>query len=286
MDGGFCTACGAQVPEGSSFCGVCGIRVQAVAPAGPAVAPPPLVTTGVATPAEAAIPVQPPAAPPAATPPAPPAITPPPQALPAYAPPPAPAGNPPWGKILSVLVGLGFLIFGGIKLYNAFYGAPSSSAAVRQMEDKIRQDFQARGQQVSQVQLTAENSDRMTGSVMVGNATIPGSGLRYDCTATRQSGSYFTYQCAPASGSSTSMPTPSSMAPMGASGSSASTGLTAITPAQRAEAIAECTDEERRQVADPASFCTCAIDRLAAGISRGQAVSECATRLGIPVPRD
>jgi hypothetical protein len=120
MDGGFCTACGAQVPEGASFCGACGTAVQAAAPAEAAVAPPPVVT-----PAEAAIPAQPATASPAAMPPA--------AAAPAYAPPPAPASNPPWAKILSVLAGVGLLVFAGFKLYDAFFGAPISSSAVRQM---------------------------------------------------------------------------------------------------------------------------------------------------------
>lgn len=279
MDGGFCTACGAQVPEGSSFCGACGTRVQAAAPADSAVAPPPP-----AMPAETAIPAQPAPAPPAAMPAAPPAM-----ATPAFAPPPPPASNPPWGKILSVLAGVGLLIFGGFKIYDAFFGAPISSSAVRQMEDQIRRDFQARGQQVSQVQMTARSRDRMTGSITVGNPVIPGSGFRYNCTATRQSGTYFAYQCEPASGTAgaaTPMtPTPSSLAPVGASGPSAGTGLTAMTPAQRASLIARCTGEET-ELANPAAFCSCAVDRLAAGISRGQAVRECATQLGMPAPPD
>jgi hypothetical protein len=114
---------------------------------------------------------------------------------PVYAPPP-PTSTPPWGKILSVLVGVGFLIFGGIKIYGAFFGAPISSSAVRQMEDQIRHDFQARGLQVSQVQMTAQSRDRMTGFATVGNPA--GSGSQYSCTATRQDGSNFRYQCEPA----------------------------------------------------------------------------------------
>ena len=40
MDRGFCTSCGAAVPEGSSFCGACGKPAHAAGPAQPAVAPP------------------------------------------------------------------------------------------------------------------------------------------------------------------------------------------------------------------------------------------------------
>ena len=40
MDRGFCTSCGAAVPEGSSFCVACGKPVHAAGPAQPAVAPP------------------------------------------------------------------------------------------------------------------------------------------------------------------------------------------------------------------------------------------------------
>jgi hypothetical protein len=270
MDGGFCIACGAQVPEGASFCGACGTAVQAAAPAEAAVAPPAVVT-----PAEAAIPAQPATASPAAMPPA--------AAAPAYAPPPAPASNPPWGKILSVLAGVGLLIFAGFKLYDAFFGAPISSSAVRQMEDQIRRDFQARGQQVSQIQLTAESRDRMVGSATVGNATIPGQGARYNCSATRQSGSYFAYTCEPASGTAgtaaSMMPTPSSLAPTGMPAAYGAPAPTAMTAERRAHLLAECTSEYAP------SLCACAVDRLAAGTPARQAMQECAAQLGMPPPR-
>ena len=266
MDGGFCTACGAQVPEGASFCGACGTAVQTAVPAEAAVAPPPLTT-----PAEAAIPVQPATTPPAA------------MAPPAFSPPPAPAANPPWGKILSVLVGVGLIIFGGIKIYGAFFSSSIPSSAVHQMEEQIRHDFAARGQQVSQVRLAAQSSDMMVGTVTVGNAYLPGQGALYDCTATRQSGSYFAYRCEPAPGAAgraTAMtPTPSSLAPVGAPAPAAGMGPAAMTPARRADLLAECSTEYA-----PA-LCQCAVDRLAAGTPARQAMNECATQLGMPQPR-
>jgi hypothetical protein len=96
------------------------------------------------------------------------------------------------------IVGAGFLVFGLVKVYNAFFGAPSASSAARQMEAKIRTDFQARGQQVSDVRMTPQGEDRMTGSVTTGSAAAPSSGVRYDCIATRQDRTSFRYQCVPA----------------------------------------------------------------------------------------
>lgn len=180
MGEGSCTACGAQVSEGAAFCIACGTAVQAAPPDEAAAAPPPPM------PPEAAIPAQPATVPPAA------------MTAPAYAPPPAPAANPPWGKILYGLMGAGLFIVGAVKLYDAFYGAPVNSSTVRQLEDQIRHDFQARGQQVSQIQLTAQGRDQMTGSLTVGTPGASGPGLQYDCTAARQDASNFRYQCEPA----------------------------------------------------------------------------------------
>jgi hypothetical protein len=121
----------------------------------------------------------------------------------------------------------------------------------------------------------------MTGSVTVGNATIPGAGLRYNCTATRQSGSYFAYQCAPpsgAAGGTTAMtPPPSSLAPTGMPVPPASADLGGMTPLRRAEMLGECSREH------PPALCECAVDRIATGMRSGQAVTVCAAQLGLPV---
>lgn len=275
MDTGFCTACGARVPDGASFCGACGTAVKAAAPA-EASAPPP-VTPVEAAPAGAATPAQPAPAPPAAIPPAPVAM-----ATPAYAaPPPTPAANPPWGRILSVLLGVGLLIFAGIKMYHAFYGG-SGSSATQQIEDRIRQELTAGGQQVSEVHMTAMGADRMTGYAMFSRPGVPGSQIRTECTATRQSGTYFTYQCAPAgygSASPAMTPTPSSTPPLGTPAPYGAPAPTAMTPERRAALLAECSREQ------PPALCGCAVDRIAVGTPSIQAVRECAAMLGMPPPR-
>ena len=230
MNRKFCTACGAMVPEGSSFCGACGTPVQAAGPADRAVAPPaempasppPRATPAEATPAEADVPAPPTAAPTAEVP-----AAPPPMAMPVHAPPPVSSSNTHWKKIGLGILGAGLLILGAWQIYNAFFGAPINSSAVRQMENKIRSDFQARGQTVSRVQLTPQDRDRMTGYVTVGNAAVPGSELRYNCTATRQDGSYFRYRCEPASGTSentTLSPGTPPGAPMASAGDAGTNG--------------------------------------------------------------
>ena len=169
MDQRFCAACGSEVPEGSSFCGACGARTAADAPPAAIVSPP---AEGPAVP--------------------------PPLAPPADATPPKAPSNTRWTRIGLGIVGAGFLVFGLVKVYNAFFGAPSASSAARQMEDKIRSDFQVRGQRVSEVRLTPQGQDRMTGSVTAGTTGAPGSEVRYDCIATRQDRTSFRYQCVPA----------------------------------------------------------------------------------------
>ena len=165
----FCSVCGAALSEGSSFCGACGTPAAAAGPAQPAAAP----SEGMAA-------------------------APPPMASPAHAPPPVPSSNNRWKKIGFGVLGAGALILGLVQIYNAFFGAPINSSTTRQMEDTIRRDFQARGQQASHVQMTAQDRDRMTGYVTAGNSGVPGSEMRYNCTATRQDRSYFSYQCEPA----------------------------------------------------------------------------------------
>ena len=69
---------------------------------------------------------------------------------------------------------------------------------IDQMEAEVRNGLAAQGT-VKEVELKRESDDRMTGHAVVEPSAAPGSDVRFECTAERQSesGTMFNWQCTP-----------------------------------------------------------------------------------------